>query len=361
MSLKVLVAGFSTRHVCQSAHRAGHQVYAVDHFCDRDLDWYTDACQRFEELDEVSDCIDTMARLHRCDLLVATSGAESMDTPLPRAGTRSDIAAQFMDKCRTQEFFEELDIPVPPRAAPGDYPAMIKPLQGAGGWRNAVVSTGEERRAWEEAWEGIPYVLQQYRPGRPVSVSCIAGGGRAQAIAVNEQFLREDEDAAFGFSGSVTPALSHPFTSRLIDRAERAAAASGCIGSVGVDFVCDGDEAWAIEINPRFQATVDTVELATGVNLFDLHLDACRGRIPGSMPPARFVGIRRIIFSDRDLVVRSDLAPLAPGVADIPRVGTEIEAGHAVVSVLARGLSREDAFRALENTMTRVNRCMDEW
>jgi len=361
VSQRVLVAGFSTRHVCQSAHRAGHRVYAVDHFCDRDLDWYTDACERFEELDELPDTIDLMARRHRCDLLVVTSGAESLDVPLPRAGTPPDRVARFMDKCRTQEFFEGLGIPVPPRASPGDYPAMIKPRQGAGGWRNAVVRTDEERLAWVEAWEGIPHILQGYRPGRPVSVSCIAGGGRARAIAVNEQFHREDEDAPFGFSGSVTPAPPLPSTARLIDWAERAAAASGCIGSVGVDFVCDEDGVWAIEINPRFQATVDTVELATGVNLFSLHLDACRDRIPGAMPPARSVGIRRIIFARRDLVVRSDLASLAPGVADIPRVGTEIEAGHAVVSVLARGRSREDAFRALENTMSRVNRCMVEW
>ena len=36
---RVLVAGFATRHVAQSANRAGYEVCAVDHFCDQDLGW----------------------------------------------------------------------------------------------------------------------------------------------------------------------------------------------------------------------------------------------------------------------------------------------------------------------------------
>ncbi|MCA1917385.1 MAG: ATP-dependent carboligase, partial [Methanospirillum hungatei] len=34
---RILVAGFSTRHVVLSAIRAGYEVCAVDHFCDADL------------------------------------------------------------------------------------------------------------------------------------------------------------------------------------------------------------------------------------------------------------------------------------------------------------------------------------
>jgi hypothetical protein len=40
MKKKVLVAGFATRHVVQSAFGAGYEVYAVDHFCDQDLPFY---------------------------------------------------------------------------------------------------------------------------------------------------------------------------------------------------------------------------------------------------------------------------------------------------------------------------------
>ena len=34
---RILVAGFATRHVAQSAALAGYEVCAVDHFCDQDL------------------------------------------------------------------------------------------------------------------------------------------------------------------------------------------------------------------------------------------------------------------------------------------------------------------------------------
>ncbi|MHC1625816.1 MAG: ATP-grasp domain-containing protein [Methanoculleaceae archaeon] len=361
MSLKVLVAGFATRHVCRSAYRAGHRVYAVDHFCDRDLDWYTEASMRFEEVDELPDLIQAMAERHGCDLMVATSGAECLEVPLRRAGTPPERVSRFMDKELVQKFFEDLRIPVPPRALPGEYPAMIKPRSGAGGWRNALVRNDAELRGWIGRWEETPYILQKFLPGRPVSVSCIAGGGRAKAICVNEQFVRGTDDAPFGYSGSLTPARSGPVVSRLIEWAERAAGASGCTGSVGIDFICDGEEAVAIEINPRFQATLDTVELATGVNLFSLHLGACNGRIPDMVPGARRVAIRKIIFAGRDLTVRTDLSGLHPYVADIPRVGSEIEEGHAVVSVLACGTDRVSAFRSLEKTINRVHRCIREW
>ncbi|MFA5255043.1 MAG: ATP-dependent carboligase, partial [Methanoregula sp.] len=53
MKGRVLVAGFATRHVAQSAARAGYEVCAVDHFCDQDLFWCTEDRLKFGELDEL--------------------------------------------------------------------------------------------------------------------------------------------------------------------------------------------------------------------------------------------------------------------------------------------------------------------
>ena len=68
--------------------------------------------------------------------------------------------------------------------------------------------------------------------------------------------------------------------------------------------------------------------------------------------------MRGILFADRDMVVREDLAPLAPSVADIPWPGTSFEEGQAVVSVLGKGKDREEAFQDLDNTLNKLKQYM---
>ena len=353
MKPRVLVAGFATRHVAQSAYRAGYTVYAVDHYCDRDLSWYTRDSLAFEELADLPDKIAELASRHPVDALVVTSGAETVGTTIPLYGTPPAKVERFLDKIEIQRFFEGLGVPVPPLAE-GRFPAMVKPRRGAGGWRNAVVRTEEELRRWEETWPDVPYIAQTVVDGVPSSVSCIADGRRARAIAVNRQILRGGGERAHGFAGSLTPFL-HPLAQEMIAVAERIAAASGCVGSVGIDFVA-GDRPWAIEINPRFQATLDTVEMAIGESVFEMHMNACRGVIPAMQPPARQVAIRQILFAERDMRLDADLSGLAPRVADIPWPGTEFEEGQAILSVYGRGGSEDEAYADLERSLVLVRK-----
>ncbi len=349
---RVLVAGFATRHVAQSARRAGYTVYAVDNFCDQDLAWCTEDCITYEENAEISEKIAEMAARHPVDALVVTSGAEAVGTTIPLYGTPPRKVERFLDKLEIQRFFEELDVPVPSLAEDGHYPVMVKPRLGSGGWRNAIVRSEEELRRWQEVWPDVPYVAQSLVDGIPASVSCVADGRRARAIAVNRQILRGEGERAHGFAGSVTP-FGHPLAGDMVACAERIAAASGCVGSIGIDFMA-GERPWAIEINPRFQATLDTVEMAIGESVFAMHMDACRGAIPSARPVARGVAIRRILFAERDMRLSADLAPLAPRVADIPWPDTEFEEGNALVSVYGWGETEALAWSDLERNIGSV-------
>ena len=360
MKGSVLVAGFATRHVARSAAAAGYRVTAVDHFCDQDLSWYTDEQVRFDDLDDLSDAVEGICQRRQFDFMVVTSGAETLDCPVPLMGTPAAKIRPFLDKGMMQEFFEGLGMPVPPRAEPGTYPVFLKPLSGAGGWRNAVVASVEEERAWEEEYPEAPYLAQEIVDGVPASVSCISDGSRGVAIAVNRQVLRGGEAATFGFSGSLTP-FDSPATAEMIRVAEQVVGASGCVGSVGVDFMV-GEELHLIEINPRFQGTVDTVEAATGCNLFDLHVAGCEGHLP--VPPSRVperYATRSILFAEEELTVRGDLSGLAPIVADIPWPGTVIEEGGAIVSVYGQGQHEAQALASLENNIITVRSYMSQW
>jgi predicted ATP-grasp superfamily ATP-dependent carboligase len=350
---RVLVAGFATRHVAKSAFHAGYEVCAVDHFCDQDLFWYTKDRIKFEDLADLPDAMEEMSRRHAFDMLVVTSGAEELPSSLPLRGTPREHVARFLDKLDIQHFFEANNVPVPRLLDAGKYPAMIKPRRGAGGWRNAVVTTAAEEHTWKKLYPDTGYIRQEMVAGIPASVCCVADGKRARAIAVNEQILRSDGEASFGFCGSITP-FEHPLAGQMMTMAEHIAAASGCTGTLGIDFVVGNDMLHAIEINPRFQGTVDTVERAHGCNLFQYHIDACSGTLPRAYPAKKQVVVRSILFADQDITIKADLKGLKSFIADIPHPDTFFESGQALVSVFGWGKTREAACALLDKHISTV-------
>jgi len=352
---KILIAGFSTRHVVSSAVRAGFEVCAIDNFCDQDLRDKVFAYARFEELAELPDLIHRFCTEHQVDAVITTSGAEDIqDLPVPVLGTEPRAASRFLDKELTQQFFEEHGFPVPARATPGIFPAMLKPRRGSGGWRNALITSEEDIRAWKDLFPGEPYLLQEVAPGIPASVCCVADGTHARSVAVNLQILRGSKEARYGFCGSLTP-YRHLQAEKMRAMAEEIAAVSGCKGVLGIDFLVTEEKIVAIEINPRFVATLDTIEQATGCNLVTLHIDACHGVLPETIPDGNRVCIRQILFASRDITIRTDLSLLIPDVADIPVPPASFEAGNAVISVYGEGEDEQSARLALDTTIRRVS------
>ncbi|HJJ27996.1 MAG TPA: ATP-grasp domain-containing protein [Methanocorpusculum sp.] len=347
----VLVAGYTTRHVARSAARAGYAVYAVDHFCDEDLLPFCAGHMVFDELEELPFAIESMLEKHAIDYVVTTSGAELLAVPR-RLGTAPEAAAPYMNKGATQAFFERIGVPVPELLAPGIYPAMLKTTAGSGGWRNALVHNAEEEAAWCEFVEGAPYLRQRFVTGQPASVCCLGTpDGRAIVLSTNEQILRGGDACQYAFSGSVTP-CSHPLAARMKEVAAKIAAACGCVGTFGIDFVLTDDEAYAIEINPRFQGTVETVEKSLGINMFALHKDACEGCLPKEVPVPKQYAVRKILAAPRDLTMKADLSVLADFITDIPAPGTFFEEGEVMFSVTACGESREAALEQLHKNIS---------
>lgn len=351
----ILVVGFSTRHVAQSAARAGLEVIAVDHFCDLDLRECARHCIRFEELDEIPELVRQCIARFEIDAIIATSGAEDLqDLGIPLLGSSPEITARFLDKRATQQFFEEQGFPVPSEVRRGAFPAMLKPCRGSGGWRNALVHTEDDIRRWEEEFPDEPYLLQEVAPGIPASVCCVVWGEEARVIASNLQILRGTEEARYGFCGSMTPFI-HPMEEAMRMMGEQIAVASGCQGIIGIDFLVSDTRLYPIEINPRFVATLDTIERATGCNLVRIHLDAFQGVLPDPIPAPKTVSIRQILFAPRDMSISVDLQIPGLAIADIPVPPAQFETGHAVISVYGEGPDEPSARAALDKTIKAVS------
>lgn len=127
-------------------------------------------------------------------------------------------------------------------------------------------------------------------------------------------------------------------------------------GLFGVDLVIDGDSVWVIEVNPRYTAAAEVVERFSGENPISGHLAFCGGN--GWMAGPHFG--KAIFYAQHDFTISREFfdwaiersgPSFAAELADIPHAGTDIRAGHPVLTVLADGESPD---RVEENLKGRV-------
>ena len=180
------------------------------------------------------------------------------------------------------------------------YPVVVKPRRGAGSDGVSLARDESELRRGVDmarrAGGRGSLLLQRFVPGVPVSVSLLAGGRRAMALAVNSQSVQASR--SFAYSGGTTP-VDHPSVERALDVAIRACEAVGRLrGYVGVDLVLTDSEAVVIELNPRLTTAYLGVRSALEGNVAALALAACDGNLPGSVAVSqrvRFTSSGRIV------------------------------------------------------------------
>jgi hypothetical protein len=175
------------------------------------------------------------------------------------------------------------------------YPVVVKPGRGAGCQGVRLARHARELRGALEAAHGAngigSLVMQRYVRGTAVSVSLLADGRRAVALAVNAQRVSASS-SSFCYDGGRTP-FDHSLAAAAADAAVRTCAAlPGLRGYVGVDLVLTDSEPIVIEVNPRLTTAYLGVRAVLDENLAALALAACEGILP-PQPIAR----RRVRFT----------------------------------------------------------------
>jgi tyramine---L-glutamate ligase len=175
------------------------------------------------------------------------------------------------------------------------YPVIVKPARGAGCEGVRLARNGRELRAaidavGRRATQNV--LVQRYIPGVAASVSLLADGRRAVALAANGQAI--SAGSTLSYAGGRTP-LDHPLAERAIDAAIRTCEAfPGLHGYVGVDLVLTSTDAVVIEVNPRLTTAYLGVRSAINRrsgsgNIAAMAIDACAGKLPARPRIARHV------------------------------------------------------------------------
>lgn len=352
--MKILVAGFSVRHIACSAARAGHTVIAADCFLDLDLEECASDTALLErnlleqkDQDEAERSLEALAKLFSPDAIVLGPGLEEVRVRGVRTLNNSpEKAALVSDKLWLARWLEKRGFPFikTQLSAEGiDYPMVIKPRKGAGGMGCRLARSLADL-SFEEG-----LIIQERVEGKPASVSVIANGREARAVAINEQIIGASWSGAgeFRYSGNITPL--EPDCYGLAEMAEETITDLGLVGSNGVDFMLTERGPVVVEVNPRFQGSLDTVELSTGQNVFQAHLESFEGLLPDWPAAADAATLRTagriIVYAAMDLKVALRLQ--LEGLTDIPQPRSLIKKGDPVASILATGKNRADVLKQL--------------
>jgi predicted ATP-grasp superfamily ATP-dependent carboligase len=358
--MRILVAGINIRHIAASASRAGHEVIAADCYCDRDLSIW--AKKTFLLPRQRPDkCLVPLVQGHRPDALVLGPGLEQARVPgVPVLNNPPEKSSQVSDKLWLAGWLEREGYPFIRTQASLEgmtYPFLVKPRWGAGGVGCRVIRSHSDLD-WQDG-----LIAQELVSGRPASVSVIANGSEARAVAVNEQLIGLSWAGARGYrySGNITP-LEAPQRqiADLAAMAESIIAGLGLVGSNGVDFLLGEKGPVPVEVNSRFQGSLDSVEMACGINVFQAHLQSFSGLLPDPSGLSLCTAGRVILYAPSPLGIDADL--LCRWTADVPVVGSRIEPDDPVLSITSRGAGREAVLSCLRSRAAKLGRLLKtEW
>ena len=230
----------------------------------------------------------------------------------------------------------------------------MKPLASGGGHRV---------RPWRRTTR-VPRgcYLQELVDGTSGSVVFVAAGGRAVPLGLSCQLAGDHAFGASGYRycGNILAAAGDAVFARddaLVDAAcalaHAVAEEFGVVGVNGIDFVARDASPYAIEVNPRWSASMELVERAYGLSVFGAHAEACAA---GALPAFDLARARRragaigkaVVFARRDVVAGDTRAWLAdPSVRDVPHPGERIRAGRPVCTVFAEARDAAACYTAL--------------
>lgn len=358
----LLVAGASARAAAFSAIRAGLSVAAADLFADCDLAGNTDATRI---VDWPAGIEIWAAGFPSRVPLIYTGGLENEPELLdriaanrPLLGIRGEPLRQVRTSEQLQQILQNAGVPVANcgySSSKSTKRWLFKPRRSA---------AGRGVRFWNGELVGPETYLQEFVEGTPGSAAFLATRGSVEFLGATDLLLPDSAplsvETPFAYVGSVT---SNGVSAASFEQLGSCLAGAGLTGLFGVDFVrpCRAEPTSfvVIEVNPRYTAGMEVLELRSGRSFVAEHLAAfAPGMINDGTPVAsseqqQCIG-KRIVYAPETIEVGPLPVPTFDQImtgrhefADVPKAGSIISAGAPICTIFAKADSPRACVRSL--------------
>lgn len=357
----LIIVGASARAAAFSAYRAGYTPYWLDRFGDEDLrrrfpgrviSGYPKQAPELIDQAPVAPFVYTGALENHPGVLEELCRRRTLlGNPVPVCSGIRDPSGLYEAFRRNRVACPEIRVLKRGRIlnpSPHLDGWLVKPLRSAGGMGI-------------EHYNGQPvderYYLQQYLTGESCSAVFVSSRGHCRLLGVTLQLvgLPEFRAGEFSYCGSIGPLELNESDSVQWRRiGEVIAGEFNLTGLFGVDAIKRQDGIYPVEVNPRYTASVEVLELALGCQAIKLHCEACNIQLPDSEErgPGRLIG-KAILFAPEDLVFKG-FAQEGFSIADVPTGGAEIKQGHPVLTVMVTGTDVDSMSGELKKAAQRV-------
>ncbi len=367
--MKILIVGVSARAVAESAMRSGYHVVTLDAFGDLDLQALCEcySLRRDFHTRFSAAALFTHSRRLDFDAVAYTSNLENHPETIrrfahahPVIGNSAEVATRVRDCWSLFGLLGRAGFAVPETICDADVKRadsgrkwLRKPFQSGGGHGITL---------WHPKGSmGPGFILQEYVPGMTCSASFVANGRDCVILGLTEQLIGQTQFGARGFRycGNILPLLParNPATGRAIlgqvkGITKMVTRKFGLTGVNGLDFILRGDQPWVTEVNPRYSASMELIERAYGLPIFDLHVRAVlEGKLPEfdlgpRLVDGPFCG-KTILFSEKDANAPDTRSWIAEGIRDVPLPGEHLARGSPICTLLASAPTREGCLDGL--------------
>jgi len=343
-SKRVLLVGTNVRNVAKSAKNAGYSVYSLTKYTDEDLKLYSTVEEIKGDRKWVKRKTEELAEKYNFEVVLC-AGYEDLNVKADILGSHPEESAKVKDKLKFYKTLEKNGTEMPfPELNPESSDVIFKPRKGGGGEKVFLRKKGEDKSEIEKFKED-EYICQRFIKGIPCSVSLIAGE-EIVPVATNLILAGWEEMNAsrFRYCGNITPFVpKSDMGKELIRTAIETVEIFEMRGSVGVDFIL-ADKPYVLEVNPRFQGSLDSIEWSHDLNLFSLHVCGVEGKKFNLNKPKRLAG-RTVLFSPFDVQIKTNFIG-NPYFADIPANGV-YKSHDPLISIISSGKSVDNVKSSL--------------
>jgi predicted ATP-grasp superfamily ATP-dependent carboligase len=350
----LLIFGASCRAAAFSALRCGLRPFCADYFADRDLAAVCgveridphDGARQFTAL---ADSLPPSPWFYTGGLENHPLWVEQIARKHRLWGVGAETLREVRDPFRVAEILHRAEIPAPAvrrdrHGLPLDGSWLVKPISSGGGRGILPLSC-------EDHPDSRSHYFQERINGQSFSALYIGESRQARLIGITRQLIGM-AGSPFAYRGSIGPCpIGKTLESKLRVLGDALTSVLGLIGWFGIDYVLRDGEPWPVEVNPRYTASLEIHELASGRSLLAEHRRACEGNDTCIGEPARSDLTRArtiaklILHAPHRVVVPEIVADETEtddlygvrSIADIPWPGTCFEPGEPVMTVLASG------------------------